>query len=48
MTFYAPKGGLPAQTDLTTDRAVFTGFYMFVWRLFFLEYVIVPLAWVMS
>jgi homogentisate phytyltransferase/homogentisate geranylgeranyltransferase len=27
------------------DRADFTGFYMLVWRLFFLEYVIVPLAW---
>ncbi|GAA1602800.1 bifunctional allantoicase/(S)-ureidoglycine aminohydrolase [Kribbella hippodromi] len=27
MTFYAPKGGLPAQTDLTTDRAVFTEAY---------------------
>jgi homogentisate phytyltransferase/homogentisate geranylgeranyltransferase len=30
------------------DRAVFTGFYMFVWKLFFLEYVIVPLAWLMA
>lgn len=30
------------------DRAVFTGFYMFVWKLFFLEYVIVPLAWVIA
>jgi homogentisate phytyltransferase / homogentisate geranylgeranyltransferase len=30
------------------DRVVFTGFYMLVWRLFFLEYVIVPLAWVMA
>jgi homogentisate phytyltransferase / homogentisate geranylgeranyltransferase len=34
-------------TDVT-DRAVFTGFYLFVWRLFFLEYVIVPLAWLMA
>ncbi|GAB3884946.1 bifunctional allantoicase/(S)-ureidoglycine aminohydrolase [Terrabacter terrigena] len=25
--YYAPKGGLPAQTDLTTDRAVFTEAY---------------------
>jgi homogentisate phytyltransferase / homogentisate geranylgeranyltransferase len=31
-----------------SDRAVFTGFYMFVWRLFFLEYVIVPLAWLLQ
>ncbi len=30
------------------DRVVFTGFYMFVWKLFFLEYVIVPLAWLMT
>jgi homogentisate phytyltransferase/homogentisate geranylgeranyltransferase len=30
------------------DRAVFTGFYMFVWRLFFLEYVVVPLAWLIA
>ena len=30
------------------DRAVFTGFYMFVWKLFFLEYVIVPLAWLLA
>jgi homogentisate phytyltransferase/homogentisate geranylgeranyltransferase len=30
------------------DRGVFTRFYMFVWKLFFLEYVIVPLAWVMA
>jgi homogentisate phytyltransferase / homogentisate geranylgeranyltransferase len=30
------------------DRAVFTGFYMFVWKLFFLEYVIVPLAWLIA
>jgi homogentisate phytyltransferase / homogentisate geranylgeranyltransferase len=30
------------------DRVVFTGFYMFVWKLFFLEYVIVPLAWLMA
>ncbi|MFD7153625.1 bifunctional allantoicase/(S)-ureidoglycine aminohydrolase [Kribbella sp. NPDC059898] len=27
MTFYAPKGGLPPQTQLTTDRAVFTEAY---------------------
>jgi (S)-ureidoglycine aminohydrolase len=26
-TYYAPKGGLPAQTDLMTDRAVFTEAY---------------------
>jgi homogentisate phytyltransferase/homogentisate geranylgeranyltransferase len=26
------------------DRAEFTGFYLNVWRLFFLEYAIVPLA----
>ena len=25
--YYAPRGGLPAQTDLTTDRAVFTEAY---------------------
>jgi homogentisate phytyltransferase/homogentisate geranylgeranyltransferase len=30
------------------DRAVFTGFYMFVWRLFFLEYVLVPVAWLLA
>jgi homogentisate phytyltransferase / homogentisate geranylgeranyltransferase len=30
------------------DRVVFTAFYMFVWRLFFLEYVIVPLAWLLA
>ena len=30
------------------DRDVFTGFYMFVWRLFFLEYVMVPLAWALA
>jgi homogentisate phytyltransferase/homogentisate geranylgeranyltransferase len=30
------------------DREVFTGFYMFVWRLFFLEYVIVPVAWLLA
>jgi homogentisate phytyltransferase/homogentisate geranylgeranyltransferase len=30
------------------DRAVFTAFYMVVWRLFFLEYVIVPLAWLLA
>jgi len=27
MTYYVPKGGLPAQTELTTDRAVFTDAY---------------------
>jgi (S)-ureidoglycine aminohydrolase len=27
MSYYSPKGGLPAQTDLTTDRAVFTEAY---------------------
>ncbi|HWC84481.1 MAG TPA: bifunctional allantoicase/(S)-ureidoglycine aminohydrolase [Pseudonocardiaceae bacterium] len=27
MTYYAPPGGLPAQTELTTDRAVFTQAY---------------------
>ncbi len=27
MSYYAPTGGLPAQTDLTTDRAVFTEAY---------------------
>jgi len=27
MTYYVPKGGLPAQTELTTDRAVFTEAY---------------------
>src|SRR5690242_7369227 len=27
MTYYTPTGGLPAQTDLTTDRAVFTEAY---------------------
>ncbi|HVV22076.1 MAG TPA: bifunctional allantoicase/(S)-ureidoglycine aminohydrolase, partial [Pseudonocardiaceae bacterium] len=26
-TYYAPRGGLPAQTELTTDRAVFTEAY---------------------
>lgn len=26
-TYYVPKGGLPPQTQLTTDRAVFTGAY---------------------
>jgi (S)-ureidoglycine aminohydrolase len=26
-TYYAPRGGLPAQTDLTTDRATFTDAY---------------------
>ena len=30
------------------DRAVFTGFYMFVWKLFFLEYLIVPVAWLLA
>ena len=27
MSYYSPTGGLPAQTDLTTDRAVFTEAY---------------------
>ena len=27
MTYYVPQGGLPAQTELTTDRAVFTEAY---------------------
>ncbi|GAA4400151.1 bifunctional allantoicase/(S)-ureidoglycine aminohydrolase [Tsukamurella soli] len=27
MTYYVPRGGLPAQTDLTTERAVFTESY---------------------
>ena len=27
MTYYAPRGGLPSQRDLTTDRAVFTEAY---------------------
>ena len=27
MSYYVPRGGLPAQTELTTDRAVFTGAY---------------------
>jgi len=31
-----------------SDREVFTGFYMFVWQLFFLEYVIVPVAWLLA
>ena len=31
-----------------TDREDFTRFYLLVWRLFFLEYVIVPLAWVLA
>ena len=35
------------RTDVT-DRVRFTGFYLFVWRLFFLEYVIVPLAWLLA
>jgi homogentisate phytyltransferase / homogentisate geranylgeranyltransferase len=39
--------GAARRTD-PADRAVFTGFYMFVWKLFFLEYVIVPLAWLMA
>lgn len=26
-TYYAPTGGLPAQTELTTDRAMFTEAY---------------------
>jgi homogentisate phytyltransferase/homogentisate geranylgeranyltransferase len=39
---------LAARRTEVTDRARFTGFYLFVWRLFFLEYVIVPLAWVLA
>ena len=39
---------LAARHTDPTDRAAFTGFYMFVWRLFFLEYVIVPLAWLLA
>jgi homogentisate phytyltransferase / homogentisate geranylgeranyltransferase len=35
------------RTDVR-DRDVFTGFYMFVWRLFFLEYVVVPAAWLLA
>jgi homogentisate phytyltransferase/homogentisate geranylgeranyltransferase len=35
------------RTDVR-DRAVFTGFYMVVWRLFFLEYVVVPVAWLLA
>lgn len=27
MNYYVPRGGLPPQTDLTTDRAVFTESY---------------------
>ncbi len=27
MTYYVPRGGLPPQRDLTTDRAVFTEAY---------------------
>ena len=27
MSYYVPTGGLPAQTELTTDRAVFTDAY---------------------
>ncbi|MCB0894068.1 MAG: DUF861 domain-containing protein, partial [Nocardioidaceae bacterium] len=27
MTYFVPTGGLPGQTDLTTDRAVFTEAY---------------------
>jgi homogentisate phytyltransferase/homogentisate geranylgeranyltransferase len=30
------------------DRVLFTAFYLFVWKLFFLEYVTVPLAWALS
>lgn len=30
MTYYAPKGGLPPQTDIMTDRAVFTEAYAVV------------------
>src|SRR6266540_732712 len=35
-SYYAPTGGLPGQTDLTTDRAVFTEAYA-VGVLFVLE-----------
>jgi homogentisate phytyltransferase/homogentisate geranylgeranyltransferase len=35
------------RTDVT-DRADFTRFYLFVWRLFFAEYLIVPLAWALA
>ncbi len=31
-TYYAPKGGLPPQTDLITDRAVFTEAYVVIPR----------------
>ena len=46
----AALGALLAAARRTdpADRAAFTDFYMFVWRLFFLEYVIVPAAWVIS
>ncbi len=27
MTYHVPRGGLPAQTELTTDRTVFTDAY---------------------
>jgi homogentisate phytyltransferase/homogentisate geranylgeranyltransferase len=37
-----------AQRTDVRDRDVFTGFYMFVWRLFFLEYVVVPIAWLLA
>ena len=29
-TYYAPKGGLPPQTDLITDRAIFTEAYVVI------------------
>jgi homogentisate phytyltransferase/homogentisate geranylgeranyltransferase len=35
------------RTDVT-DRADFTRFYLLVWKLFFLEYLIVPLAYALS
>ena len=31
-----------------SDREVFTGFYMLVWKLFFLEYLIAPVAWLLA
>ena len=32
MTYHVPRGGLPPQTDLTTDRAVFTEAYAVIPR----------------
>ena len=32
MSYYVPRGGLPPQTDLTTDRAVFTEAYAVIPR----------------